>query len=236
LDTSGNVTELRRDIIQEKGGAYYYSTAFYKDRYVAAGMCGGQFVGIEYDEKDKAWTKSTTETDLRVRISGRELPFEHHHGGSIFAYSFSQEMPTQAPGQPPVTIQLPSISQWQILAQRDPEHSKTQIRKKPGDSATIDSVIAKITPRAETVPLEVKLYPNPTSGPLTIEIDGLLDDYSLYIYDALGRALYSSTGRVNEPRMQTTVDVSRWKPGNYVLVITSGQNRFATKKWIKVGY
>ncbi len=71
----------------------------------------------------------------------------------------------------------------------------------------------------------IKIYPNPTSGFVYVEMEGMSDDrLELTIIDMLGKSVYSS-----EFTKEQAIDVSQFANGIYYLVLTSSSERAARK-------
>lgn len=71
-----------------------------------------------------------------------------------------------------------------------------------------------------STPLHVRVYPNPASERLLVEVEGALEaPMSLWLYDALGRLVWQYYGEATEH----VVAVGHWPAGHYVLAAQSPQ-------------
>ena len=83
------------------------------------------------------------------------------------------------------------------------------------ENVIISSIVEKST---EIAP---KIFPNPTSGKLTIEFENLIEQFQIKIYDATGRLL-SSAGFQNQRVIQLPMD---YPAGPYFLNILTQKDR-----------
>ena len=83
------------------------------------------------------------------------------------------------------------------------------------ENVIISSIVEKST---EIAP---KIFPNPTSGKLTIEFENLIEQFQIKIYDATGRLL-SSAGFQNQRVIQLPMD---YPAGPYFLNILTHKDR-----------
>jgi len=67
---------------------------------------------------------------------------------------------------------------------------------------------------------EIGIYPNPCTETVTFE--GLLTNEPFYVSDAFGRIITQGISVSGK----TTLDVSAWKPGFYVLNASGGVRKF----------
>ncbi|MBL4662453.1 MAG: T9SS type A sorting domain-containing protein [Flavobacteriaceae bacterium] len=80
---------------------------------------------------------------------------------------------------------------------------------------------------------EVKLFPNPTTNLLNIQINtSETGSATLKVYDILGKTLFSSELILNGNLTSSKVDVSAWNSGTYFVEIIS-QNGSITKRFIR---
>ena len=73
------------------------------------------------------------------------------------------------------------------------------------------------------------VFPNPTSGLLTIELSEVSDNLSIQLTDLTGRILFNQ--RLQS--LQTVLDVSSYATGEYLLIVTSNDTSLNTLKIIK---
>jgi len=73
--------------------------------------------------------------------------------------------------------------------------------------------------------IRLDLFPNPATNVLTIQTDA--DFVKMEAFDALGKLVGNYDGSI------TTITVSNWESGVYVLKFTDAQGRYATKRLIK---
>lgn len=74
--------------------------------------------------------------------------------------------------------------------------------------------------------IEVKVYPNPASDFITLELDNETESL-LKIYDQLGALLYNTSAQGNK-----TINISQWRPGVYTLKLESNTH-FLIEKFVK---
>ena len=78
--------------------------------------------------------------------------------------------------------------------------------------------------------LEVDVYPNPTNGPVAIDITGETDQPMLVeVFSNAGASLQSKTVTVGKNR----IDLSTYPDGQYIVVLTSGAKNSTSFKVIK---
>ncbi len=68
--------------------------------------------------------------------------------------------------------------------------------------------------------LSFKMYPNPTKGLLTVEIENLTGETnaSISIYDLQGRQIYNNSNAV----ASNAIDLSKQSPGTYIMILKAG--------------
>lgn len=71
----------------------------------------------------------------------------------------------------------------------------------------------------------VGMYPNPATDELHIVSQGLQGNFVAEIYDMLGQKVYSFKPQTSDLKPQTTIDISRLRPGIYNIEIISGDKR-----------
>jgi len=76
--------------------------------------------------------------------------------------------------------------------------------------------------------MDINIFPNPASDLVAIQIGGLLkDDLQVSLYDMLGRNI--STKSINKGQTIAYFDTQTLYEGNYLIVISSGENRISKK-------
>jgi PKD repeat protein len=68
----------------------------------------------------------------------------------------------------------------------------------------------------------VRVYPNPTTGTVTITLNSALDDASLVIYNLAGTSVTSFSLKGSHGEATRTIDMSGWARGIYFLKVVSG--------------
>ncbi|MBK8626388.1 MAG: T9SS type A sorting domain-containing protein [Saprospiraceae bacterium] len=76
-----------------------------------------------------------------------------------------------------------------------------------------------------------KSFPNPSSGPLTLNIRGITGKADVRIYDMLGRNVYVQDG-ITEG--ETTMDLSGLAAGTYIYKIYQGSKEIGSGQWVKM--
>jgi hypothetical protein len=76
----------------------------------------------------------------------------------------------------------------------------------------------------------IKIYPNPTTGLVSIEIGENPSTLSIDVYDVFGRLWVS---KKVEPQ-DRTVDVGDFEEGVYIITIRAGRSKIWTEKLIKI--
>lgn len=84
----------------------------------------------------------------------------------------------------------------------------------------------------EQVISDVRVYPNPTSGQLIIELGDNPDGMELQLVNALGQVVH--TGRLVNQELQTTLDLSDQAAGNYFLKLHNATEEINTYQIIKL--
>ena len=74
--------------------------------------------------------------------------------------------------------------------------------------------------------IEVKVYPNPASDFITLELDNETEAL-LQIYDQLGELLYKTSAQGSK-----TINISQWRPGVYTLKLENNTH-FLIEKFVK---
>ncbi len=78
----------------------------------------------------------------------------------------------------------------------------------------------------------VKLYPNPASTQLNLELPSFnTDELSIEVYNVLGKRIYTTS--INQ--FKTNIDVSNWNNSIYLVkVISKANNKSITKRFVKI--
>ncbi len=104
----------------------------------------------------------------------------------------------------------------------------------PSDSA---NVLLEVDPNCDNIGIEemeldnITIFPNPSSKSLYIHNEGIIDNYTIQLYDLQGKTLSSSTS-VNISTSDYQMDLSRLKTGVYLLKI-SNDNAYKVFRVIK---
>lgn len=77
----------------------------------------------------------------------------------------------------------------------------------------------------------IKSYPNPSSGPLTLDIKGITGQAEIRVFDMLGRNVYVQDG-ISEG--ETTIDLSGLTIGTYVYKIYQGRKEVGSGQWVRI--
>jgi hypothetical protein len=76
----------------------------------------------------------------------------------------------------------------------------------------------------------VTTHPNPSAGPLTLDIRGITDPVDIHIYDIMGRDVYVHHGAHDG---ETTLDLHDLPRGLYVYKIYSDRREISSGKWVR---
>jgi hypothetical protein len=76
----------------------------------------------------------------------------------------------------------------------------------------------------------VKVFPNPATNSLSIELDDTTSDYKVAVYNTLGSLVLESFNLLSK---NNTVDISQLALGIYVVKITNAYDKVFEKKFIK---
>ena len=107
-----------------------------------------------------------------------------------------------------------------------------QANPNAGDEVSITEVEIYIEPTASTFE-QVKVYPNPTNGELTLNYDLSIDQtVEILVRDVTGKLLYSmkQAGTIGEN--QANLNLSDYQNGMYLLQVTNGEQNL-TRKVVK---
>jgi len=74
--------------------------------------------------------------------------------------------------------------------------------------------------------LNIKIFPNPVSQLLQIELKDPVEFVSIRIFDITGRSVYANRFLNGNCIFETSVDVSAFEPGVYLLLLDSDENQF----------
>jgi hypothetical protein len=106
-----------------------------------------------------------------------------------------------------------------------------------GFTSECTHITAKINPNIFTNtlnPLKVtslKSYPNPSSGPLTLDIKGITGSAEVRIYDTQGRNVYVHH---DVPEGEMHLDLSALPTGSYIYKVYQGSREIGSGQWAKV--
>lgn len=78
---------------------------------------------------------------------------------------------------------------------------------------------------------EVEIYPNPSEEQLNIQFF-TSENYTIRVYDSLGKEMFLLTNHSFEEKVIETIDVSSWSKGIYFVEVKS-ENNSETKKFIR---
>ncbi len=79
--------------------------------------------------------------------------------------------------------------------------------------------------------LTIKSYPNPSSGPLNLDILDLIGKAEIRVFDALGRNVYVQDGITDG---NNAMDLSALQSGTYVYKIYQGGKEVSSGQWVKI--
>lgn len=75
----------------------------------------------------------------------------------------------------------------------------------------------------------ISIFPNPTSGRLTIEMDEPMETLEINLHDLLGKSVFSRTVQFNNGVATKTLDLSTLKEGMYIIRIINGGQSYSEK-------
>jgi hypothetical protein len=75
------------------------------------------------------------------------------------------------------------------------------------------------------------IYPNPASGLINIQADGLSGTAAIQVLDALGRIIYTVSSEGST--ISTQIDISGYSPGVYTLLVSDGANTAMAGRIVK---
>lgn len=99
-------------------------------------------------------------------------------------------------------------------------------------NATFSPVVDALLPAVD-LGLQASIYPNPTSGDLTLDI--LLEEKTptnIRVFDDLGRLVFEQSANFTEGQSRLTLPTARLTPGSYRLLVQAGERLF-TKSFVK---
>ena len=80
---------------------------------------------------------------------------------------------------------------------------------------------------------EIAVFPNPTNGDCTIEVNGsVYNDAKLYIYDIMGKEMLIKDMNASQYFADAYLDISNFKSGRYIIKIVTNKRTY-TKDLIK---
>jgi len=79
--------------------------------------------------------------------------------------------------------------------------------------------------------METKVYPNPTSGKITVEFTSLSGgNYNMTVTDMSGRKVLAEDVKANSGMNQHQLDLENANPGMYMLYIKDGNGKISVTK------
>lgn len=96
------------------------------------------------------------------------------------------------------------------------------------DSTPCGLGFSGIAPSPKIIP-QIKIFPNPTIGYITVETSGMLCDLKYELFDIIGRKIIQGTLKCTSANQ---IDVSNLDKGIYILNVSDGVNKFS-RKFIK---
>ena len=152
--------------------------------------------------------------------------------GSISSYAWSQ-----LSGPATSTIVSPTQSQTSVqnLIAGNYQFILTVTSSNGLTGKDTVQVTVQNSPNRNQVSATVKLYPNPASTIINLEITGASEKSSGYIniYDALGHLVYSENLNRDQFTITKQIDVSSFKSGIYFVTLTLDSNNKTTLKFVK---
>ena len=75
--------------------------------------------------------------------------------------------------------------------------------------------------------IKFSLFPNPSTGDVTVMyyLPGLMDGVSLEVYDMLGRLVWTQVIEQEQGMQQANLNLNSLQKGNYIVMISAGNNR-----------
>ena len=85
--------------------------------------------------------------------------------------------------------------------------------------------------KEEDLDHEIAVFPNPTNGDCTIEVNGsVYDDAQLYIYDIMGKEMLVKEMNASQYFADAHLDISDFKSGRYIIKIVTNKRTYTKKK------
>ena len=85
----------------------------------------------------------------------------------------------------------------------------------------------------ENLDHKIEIFPNPTNGNCTIEVNGsVYNDASLYIYDLMGKELYAEKMNATQFFAESHLNLNGFNSGTYIVKIVTNERTY-TKELIK---
>ena len=76
---------------------------------------------------------------------------------------------------------------------------------------------------------EIQLYPNPTSGQITLELENVQSELSLQMFNSMGQEIHRQM--IQEYNAKLDIDISQHSNGVYFIQLTS---KDGDKQYIKI--
>lgn len=122
---------------------------------------------------------------------------------------------------------LAAVSQFRILSAVTIDNFRGDVI---ASTMQVDNITASTTLSQEDfkITTDFSIYPNPSSSKLNINLSKLSSKQQLEIYNILGARVYNQ----NLNQLKTSVNVSQWRTGVYLVRITSDKETI-TKRFVK---
>ncbi len=152
--------------------------------------------------------------------------------GTVTSYSWSQ---VSGPGQSTIV----SATQTQTLVQNLVEGVYQFELSATDNNGLVGKDTVQVTvepiPNRNQISSSAKLYPNPASDVINIEIDGATQKSSGYIniYNSAGRVVYQESFNRDQFTVTKQIDVSSFAGGIYFVSVTIDANTQTTLKFVK---
>ncbi|MCB0663367.1 MAG: T9SS type A sorting domain-containing protein, partial [Saprospiraceae bacterium] len=73
-------------------------------------------------------------------------------------------------------------------------------------------------------PVDLEMFPNPTSGEVSIHVKGLQEDGELLVFDYLGRLIHRQVVAPGQTMVKLNIDRSQWGTGNFLVKMNSNKD------------
>lgn len=245
-DSEGRIKKVRRDIRQKEGKAFIHDAGYSDGLYTVTGNYFARMVPTGWDDKEQAFTSSEARTDIRVKIGDEQGdPFYRHNTGALYTYSFREvDNPLSEPDSTDV-VQVPgdemdilqALETWQPGVQVD----AIEVTLLPDSTIVSDPFITDMNDQKEPVLTTreedsvLKLYPNPTRGPLNVEVNGWSGTIEIRIHDTSGRMMLSYVLFNESFDLHWSHDVSEWSAGTYLVTVIGPNREMMTKRLVITG-